>query len=209
MRQTNHLAMAAATTLILGLGALIWPGISAWAQVRPGTRHGTRTAGTKASPHPQDATACKSFSAVVHAVLPTASPMAETDSWGGPLAGMLGEEYLGPNAALSGNDGEETWYEDNNVGVGKGGAYTVCADYPTCQNTFTYEVPFAVFPSQPGALMDYIAYGIKIVKGTGRFAAASGNLDVRGPSVAWPDSNPMQWAGRWTAQITGTICGVQ
>jgi len=60
----------------------------------------------------QEATTCKSFSAIAHAVLPSSAPMADTDSWGGPLYGMIGEDYLGLKAALSGNDGAETWYED-------------------------------------------------------------------------------------------------
>jgi hypothetical protein len=209
MRRKNSLVLATLSTLILGIGALLWPGLRARAQVRPGYRHGVRATLKKAAAPAQEATTCKSFSAIVHAVLPSSTPMANTDSWGGPLYGMLGDEYLGLKAALSGNDGEETWYEDGTLGVGKGGTYTVCTDYPGCQNTFTYEVPFAVFPSQPGALMDYIAYGIKIVKGSGKFASASGSLDVRGPAVAWPDDSPLQWAGRWTAQISGTICGIQ
>jgi len=57
--------------------------------------------------------------------------------------------------------------------------------------------------------MDYIGYGVKIVKGSGKFAGASGNPEVRGPAVAWPDDNPIEWAGRWTAQISGAICGMQ
>jgi len=208
MRRTNSLVLVTASTLILGLGALLWPGLNARAQVRPVPRHGVRATLKKIAPRAQTTT-CKSFSAIVHAVLPSSTRMAETDSWGGPLYGMLGDEYFCLNAALSGNDGEETWYEDGNLGVGKGGAYTVCTDYPACLDSFTYEVPFAVFPSQPGALMDYIGYGIKIVKGTGRFARATGNLEVRGPAMSWPDDNPLQWAGRWTAQLSGTICDIQ
>ena len=200
MKRTNRLILVTASTLVLGFGAL--------AQVRHAPPRGARAAFKKAAPLAQDTTACKSFSAIAHAVLPSSTPMADSDSWGGPLYGMLGEDYLGLTAALSGNDGEETWYEDGALGVGKGGTYTVCTDYPACHDTFTYEVPFAVFPSQPGTLMDYIAYGIKIVKGSGKFAGASGNLDVRGPAVAWPDNSPLEWAGRWTAEMSGTICGI-
>jgi hypothetical protein len=93
--------------------------------------------------------------------------------------------------------------------MGKGGSYTVCTDYPTCADSFTYEVPFAVFPAPPNDLGAYIGYTISIVKGTGKFAGATGNLNVRGPFIAWPDDNPIGASGKWHAEISGSICGIQ
>jgi hypothetical protein len=50
---------------------------------------------------------CKSFDALVHATLPTSTPLAMDDTWGGPLYAILGASL---NAGiLSGNDGSEIW----------------------------------------------------------------------------------------------------
>ena len=159
---------------------------------------------------PHDQPSCKSFLAVSHAVLPTSTRLAETDTWGGPLYANMGGEFLGPNTVLSGNDGEETWYEDGTVGVGKGGLYTICTDYPACLDTITYQVPLAVFPAPPDNLAMYTGYNITVTKGTGKFASATGTLSVRGPANAWLDeASPFGVSGRWSAEISGTICGVE
>jgi hypothetical protein len=158
---------------------------------------------------PQAQPGCKAFVGIAQASLPTSTPLAPTDIWGGPLHATLGGEFLGTSAVLSGNDGEETWYEEQAVGVGKGGLYTVCIDHPACLDTFTYEVPMSIFPNPPSDLGIYIGYEVSIVKGTGKFAGASGNLRFRGPFIAWPDNNEFEASGRWYPEISGNICGVQ
>ena len=83
---------------------------------------------------------CKLFVGIAHAVLPSSTPLADTDTWGRPSYATLDDEFLGMNTVLSGNDGDEVSYEDGYVGVGKGGSYTIGTGYPACTNTFTYEV---------------------------------------------------------------------
>ena len=56
--------------------------------------------------------------------------------------------------------------------------------------------------------MRYIGNTARIVTGTGRFAAASGNLNIVGPAIAWPDNNPICALGRWNGQIRGKVCGI-
>ena len=195
--------------LTLAIAALLWP--SAAAQVRRIRPHRVASA----SPHilasqTETQSNCKVFVGIAHASLPSSTPIADTDTWGGPLYATIGSDFLGTKAVLTGNDGEETWYEQDMLGVGKGGAYTVCTDYPTCSNSFTYTVPFAVFPGPPDSLMTYTGYGITIVKGTGRFAGASGSLSVKGPANAWADdASPFGASGKWSSEITGSICGIQ
>ncbi len=206
MTRTKKLTLGFAMTVTIG--AFLWPALGAQ-KAKRGFRVGSLVRHASRSPK-QAMPGCKLFVGVAHAVLPTSTPMADSDSWGGPLSGMLDGEYLGNNTVLSGNDGEESWYEEGYVGVGKGGSYTICTDFPTCSNTFTYEVPFAVFPGTPSSLMSYLSYDIKILSGTGRFAGASGVLDVHGPAVVWPDdASPLQWSGRWNAEISGNVCGIQ
>ncbi len=208
MKRTIALVMGLIFTL--AVAALLWPSTAAKAQSRRARPHRIGSLVRLAKTPQQAQPACKSFVAVGHAVLPSSTPLADTDTWGGPLYATLAGEFLGTSAVLSGSDGEENWYEDGMVGVGKGGSYTVCTDYPACSNTFTYEIPFAVFPGPPDSLMTYTGYSITIVKGTGRFAGASGALNVRGPANAWlDDASPFGASGRWSAEITGTICGIQ
>jgi hypothetical protein len=152
-----------------------------------------------------------SFEAIAQAALPSSTPLFKTfDLWGGPVYGMLGSDVI-PQGALSGNDGVDTWHKT--VGIGRGGSYTICTDYPICSDTFTYEVPNAVFPAPPGqgGLMRYSGNTAKIVQGTGRFQYATGNLNVSGPAIAWPDSNPgnpIGALGRWNASLPGKVCGI-
>ena len=183
--------MKRAITVVLGLGfamtigILIWPNSTAQAQP-----------------------SCKDFQAIAQAWLPTSTRLAPTDTWGGPLFGFLGGDLL--VGVLSGNDGDETWRP--HMGAGTGGAYTVCVGYPTCTDSFTYEVPHSVFPIPPGkgGLVPYYGNTAKIVHGTGRFQNASGNLNVNGPAFVWPDSgSPFGVSGRWNPAISGKVCGIQ
>jgi hypothetical protein len=189
--------MKRTTTILVGfifalaVGTLLWPTLGSQAQAQSG---------------------CKSFEAIAQAALPSSTPLFKTfDLWGGPLYGMIGSELL-PQGVLSGNDGQDSWH--GAIGIGRGGSYTVCTNYPVCSDTFTYEVPNAVFPAPPGqgGLMRYIGNTAKIVQGTGRFLSASGNLNITGPAIAWPDNspnNPIGFLGRWNAELSGKVCGVQ
>lgn len=162
---------------------------------------------------------CKSFAALGHAVLTSSTPLALTDTWGGPIFIMLQDQFLGLTSVLSGNDGEEIWRQ--HMGAGKGGSYTVGVNCSApsapgglyfCPDTFTYEVPKAVFPSPPGqaGIMFYMGNTAKIVGGTGKFYGASGNLNVRGPAIAWVDpASSIGFSGRWSPEISGNICGIQ
>jgi hypothetical protein len=151
---------------------------------------------------------CRAFQAIAQATLPTSTPLIPADVWGGPLYGMLGDElFVG---VFSGNDGDEKWR--GAIGQGKGGSYTVCVGYPTCSDSFTYEVRNAVFPSPPGkgGIGRYNGNTARIVQGTGRLQYASGSLNVTGPYIAWPDvASPFGFSGRWNVEIAGNICGIQ
>ena len=78
-----------------------------------------------------------------------------------------------------------------------------------CANSFTYEAQAVVLWPTANALGRYKA-NARIVKGTGRFASASGHLDIGDPFILWPDANsPFGVYGRRNAEISGNICGVQ
>jgi len=159
---------------------------------------------------------CKTFQAIGQAVLPSATPFAPAeankDVWGGPLFGMLGTEFV--IGVLSGNDGEKS--SSGSIGQGLKGAYIVgfnCTGEPggiyTCADTFTYEVPIAVWNKPPG-FGRYVGSTAKIVAGTGRFRSASGYLTVYGTFAGWPDpASRLGLSGRWNPEISGQICGVQ
>jgi hypothetical protein len=180
-------------TAVLGLafavavGTLLWPGPPS-VQAQP--------------------SGCKSFQAIAQETLPTSTPLADKDVWGGPLFGMLGADlFVG---VTSGNDGDEKWHGAN--GQGRVGSYTVCADYPDCRDTFTYLAKNSVFTSPPGknGIGRYVGNSATIVGGTGKFQYASGNLNVAGPFIVWPDTtSPFSFSGRWNGEISGTICGIQ
>ena len=163
---------------------------------------------------PQAQSNCEPFEAIAQAVLPSSTQLAPQtgifDVWGGPLSGMVGSEYI--QGVLSGNDGPRSPHPA--IGQARGGFYTVGLDCTveggtaSCKDTFTYEVPTSVFTPPPG-FGQYIGNTARIVRGTGRFEFASGNLNVRGPFVAWPDANsPFGLSGRWNPELTGHICGV-
>jgi hypothetical protein len=155
---------------------------------------------------------CKSFQAIVQASVPSSTPLGLVkDVWGGPLYGVLGDEYL--VGVMSGNDGVR---ESNaNIGQKREGSYTLgfgChagAGKYECTDTITYEVANAVY-TPPPAFGRYIGNAVKIVSGTGRFQFASGNLNVNGSFIAWLDSSsPFKLSGRWNPEISGFVCGVQ
>jgi hypothetical protein len=158
---------------------------------------------------------CKSFQAIAQAVLPSSTPFAppeaNKDVWGGPLFGMLGTEFV--VGVLSGNDGEKS--ANGNIGQGLRGSYTVgfnCTELGgiyTCADTFTYEVPIAVWTRPPG-FGRYVGSTARIVAGTGRFQSASGYLTVYGIFGGWPDAaSRIGMSGRWNPEISGQVCGVQ
>ncbi len=159
---------------------------------------------------------CTPFQAIVQASLPTSTPIGPGfQTWGGPIFALLGGEPL--LGALSGNDGEEVFKQ--HMGAGRGGAYTICfGDIDGCRtdssnmDTITYEVPHAVFPFGPGKIgvAYYLGNTAKIVGGTNRFLGVSGNLNVSGPAITWPDlASPFGVSGRWNVEISGKICGIQ
>ena len=191
-------------------GAFFWPGISAQAQIKRGPRLGVRSGvRTAAAVQPNAQPGCRSFAGVAQATLPTSTPIAATNVWGGPLHALLGGEFLGTKAALSGNDGESVWYEEGTLGTAKGGEYTVCLNHPSCSDTFTFAVPASVFPNPSSDLGTYIGYDASILRGTGRFGA-TGELKFRGSFIVWPDeSSPLGASGRWYPEISGAICGIQ
>ena len=97
---------------------------------------------------------------------------------GRALLWMLGTEFVA--GILSGNDGEKS--ANGNIGQGLKGSYTVGFNCTgglggtyACADTFTYEVPIAVWTRPPG-FGRYVGSTAKIVAGTGRFGSASGYL---------------------------------
>lgn len=154
---------------------------------------------------------CKSFAGLAQATLPSSTPLSGSDVWGGRMEAFLDSELL--LGAFSGNDGDDTWLGLNGLmGQGRSGSYTVCVGYPACADTLTYDVSMAVFPTPPGqkGLGSYSGNSARITGGTGRFATATGNLNVTGPYIAWTDNgSPFGVSGRWNAQLSGQICGIQ
>jgi len=48
------------------------------------------------------------------------------------------------------------------------------------------------------------------ISGTGKFLGASGNLNVAGPFILWPDStSPFTVRGRWNGEVNGNIWGAR
>lgn len=159
---------------------------------------------------------CTEIRALLQLTLPSSYMLAPaTDVWGGPAFATLGGEPL--VGGISGNDGEGFRHG------ARGGQYQVylCSTNlypkalelpPACQDSFTYEVPTSVFGSIPGkaGLGKYQGNTAKIISGTGKFADASGNLNVAGPYIVWEDSNSLFGvSGRGNLELSGKICGVQ
>lgn len=156
---------------------------------------------------------CKAFHGIVQGSLPTPNQFAATDTWGGPVYASLAGEFL--SGGMSGQDG--TQYGQGGISIFKDGMYKVClisgpawGGPNDCLDSFTY-VPQAVviWPTAANSLGAYKAIA-KIVSGTHRFASASGHLEVAGSFTVWPDaSTPFGVSGRWNAELSGSICGVQ
>jgi hypothetical protein len=175
--------------VVLAIGLLLWPTPTAQAQQ-----------------------GCKSFQAIAQAAIPSSRPLGLVrDVWGGPLFGVLGDEFL--TGVFSGNDGAR---ESNaKIGQKRDGSYTMgfgcqeSAGVYVCTDTITYEVANAIYTPPPG-FGRYIGNTAKITGGTGQFQFASGNLNVNGPFIAWPDSSSLfKLSGRWNPEISGFVCGVQ
>jgi len=155
---------------------------------------------------------CKAFHSVAQGVLPSPNPFTETDTWGGTIFGNLGTEFL--QGGLSGNDGTE--YPHGPISIFKGGLYKLCLtpnatwNGPSeCQDSFTYKAQ-AVVIWPAGESLGFYKATAKIVKGTGRFASASGQLEIEGPFIVWVDpGSAFGVSGRWNAQIDGKICGAK
>jgi hypothetical protein len=156
---------------------------------------------------------CKAFHAFVQGSLPTSNQFEPTDTWGGPIFVNLDGEFL--QGGLSGNDGTE--HPHGPVSIFRGGKYRVClTSGPAwggpndCSDSFTYKVPKAVVIWPAGKLLGSYKATANVVKGTGRFASASGNLEIEGPFILWTDPNsPFGVSGRWNGEFSGSVCGVQ
>jgi hypothetical protein len=159
---------------------------------------------------------CTEIRGISQATLPTSYPLApDADVWGGPIYTTVGGEPL--VGGMSGNDGSGSQHG------AKGGQYQVylCSTEllpanftlpPACQDSFTFQVANSVFGFTPGkvGLGDYKGNTAKIISGTGRFAGASGNLNIAGPYILWSDSaSPFGVSGRWNSELSGSICGIR
>jgi hypothetical protein len=190
MKQKSVIALT--FVFALAFAAVLLPVPGAQAQAQPG---------------------CKAFHGIIQGTLPTANQFAATDTWGGPVFASLAGEFL--SGGMSGNDG--TQYGQGAVSILKGGVYKVCfASGPVwggpndCLDSFTYVVPQAVVIWPAANWLGNYKATANIVKGTHRFASASGHLDVAGPFILWTDTNsPFGVSGRWNGEFSGSICGVQ
>jgi hypothetical protein len=156
---------------------------------------------------------CKVFHGFEQGSLPTPNQFAPTDTWGGPVFVNLDGAFL--QGGLSGNDGTE--YPRGPGSIFKGGEYKLClTSAPAwggtndCSDSFTYKVPQAVVIWPAGNFLGSYKAIANVVKGTNRFASASGQLEIEGPFILWTDPNsPFGVSGRWNGEISGLICGVQ
>ena len=162
-----------------------------------------------AGPKAQAQQNCPSFHAILQAKLPVDVPLRPEDvgSWGGNIYAYLDQEPL--VGIFSGNDGETSWHRW--VGMGKGGTYKFAFGPLADNNTFTIVATQATFPNPPGKFpiggMYQAAWNI--MEGTNRFQNASGNLFTKGPYLAWTFDNWVTVEGRFNAEITGNVCGVE
>jgi hypothetical protein len=155
---------------------------------------------------------CKSFHAVLQLVLPTPNQFDPADTWGGPVFGNLDSGFL--QGGISGNDGTE--YPHGPISIFKDGLYKACLTSAAswggpndCLDSFTYKAQAVVIWPAGESLGSYKATA-KIVKGTNRFASASGHLEIEAPFIVWPDPNSVFGvSGRGNADVNGKICGVQ
>ncbi len=174
-----------------------------------------QVAGSQVQAHPQVQApqSCKAFHAFIHATLPTSNQFAYTDTWGGPLYVNLGGEFL--QGGSSGSDGTE--YPHGPVSIFKNGEYKVCLTTAAawggpsdCLDSFTYQVSQAVAIWPAGNSLGSYKATANVMKGTGRFASASGQLEIEGPFILWTDPNSsFGVSGRWSGNFSGRICGIQ
>jgi len=155
---------------------------------------------------------CKAFHGFVQGALPTPNRFAASDTWGGPIFGNLDTEFL--QGGISGSDGTE--YPHGPISIFKNGEYKVCltpaitwGGPSDCLDSFTYRAQALVIWPAGESLGTYKATA-KIVKGTHRFASASGHLEIAGPFIVWADPNSVfEVSGRWNAEVNGKVCGVR
>jgi len=155
---------------------------------------------------------CKKFQAIGQASIPTSTRLAATDRWGGPLFAKLDDEFL--LGVISGDDG--IVMPHGSIGQGVDGSYTVgfgCVmgtPLWVCTDTFTIRIPLSTFDTPPPVFGDFRANSAYVLEGTGRFQTASGNLNFGGPFIVWPVAGgPPPFNGRFNAELSGNICGVQ
>lgn len=155
---------------------------------------------------------CKAFHAVLQFVLPTPNQFDPADTWGGTIFGNLDTAFL--QGGISGNDGTE--FPHGPISIFKDGLYKACLTFAAawggpndCLDSFTYKTQSVVIWPAGESLGNYKATA-KIVKGTNRFASASGHLEIEAPFIVWPDPNSaFGVSGRGNAQVDGKICGVR
>jgi hypothetical protein len=154
---------------------------------------------------------CKAFHGIVQGSLPSSNQFAPADTWGGPVYASLAGESL--SGGLSGNDGTQSG--QGTVSVFRNGEYKVCFGTSGAWlggqgDCFTYEVPHAVVIWPAANWLGSYKATANIVKGTNRFASASGHLEIAGPFILWTDAgSPFGVSGRWNAELSGSICGVE
>jgi len=155
---------------------------------------------------------CTAFHGLIQGVLPTPNQFDPADTWGGTIFGNLGTEFL--QGGMSGNDGTE--YPHGPISIFKDGLYKLCltsapawGGASDCLDSFSYK-PQAVVIWPAGESLGSYKATAKIVRGTNRFASATGLLEVEGPFIVWPDPNSaFGVSGRWNANINGKICGAR
>ncbi len=162
---------------------------------------------------PAHAQRCEAFRGFTDLNLPTTNQFAPTDTWGGPIYINLDGEFL--QGGVSGNDGTEDPHGP--VSIFDGGEYKVCLTSAAawggpddCLDSFTYRVPHAGVIWPTGKFLGSYKATANIVRGSGKFASASGQLDLAGPFIVWPNSDSVFGvSGRGNLDLSGTICGVK
>jgi len=135
---------------------------------------------------------CKVLHGFLQGGLPTPNQFAPTDTWGGPVFVNLEDAFL--QGGLSGNDGTE--YLRGPGSIFKGGEYKLCltsapawSGAADCSDSLTYKVPQAVVIWPAGNSLGSYKAIANVVKGTNRFASASGQLEIQGPFILWTNPN--------------------
>jgi hypothetical protein len=158
------------------------------------------------NPAAQAQQSCTPFHAIGQATLPTPHQLLPDDSWGGDFYGSLGGEFV--SGIFSGNDGE-SGPPHARTGMGINGHYTFVFDGTNGKDSFTMEVGHAAFPFPPGKVgMGEYRGNAQIVQGIGRFANVFGHIDWQGPFIVWTPDN-INYFGKYNAEISGNVCGIQ